>query len=355
MSEEKKYAPINVGQVCKTLWSKRAFFVRVWIITFVLSCVWIFPRPRYYKCEVSIAPESKDKSSGGSLSSLASSFGLNIGNMMGSSDAIYPQLYPELFESTDFLVGILDIRVTMADGEVSTDYYTYMKEYQKPNYLTYPLDYCKESIRNLFKKEEAPIKGKNGKRFDPFHLNQDVTELLESIEGKIKCTYSKTTEVVTIVVTDQDPLVCALMADSIKVRLQNFITNYRTQKARIDYEHYKKITMEAKNTYEKARQLYATFADANQEVSLASFKSKEEDLENDMQLKYNIYTAMNTRLEAAMAKVQERTPAFTTLKNATVPAKPAGPKRVIFVLVMLVLSTLGGALWIYRKQLTEWF
>ena len=76
-------------------------------------------------------------------------------------------------------------------------------------------------------------------------------------------------------------------------------------------------------------------------------------MENDMQLKYNIYTAMNTRLEAAMAKVQETTPVFTTLQNATVPIKPAGPKRVLFVIGMLFLATLGTIVYIYRKEMTK--
>ena len=74
-----------------------------------------------------------------------------------------------------------------------------------------------------------------------------------------------------------------------------------------------------------------------------------------MQAKYNIYTAMSTRLEAAAAKVQESTPAFTELKNATVPIKPAGPKRMIFVAVMLFLATYGTIIHLYRKELKEWF
>ena len=88
---------------------------------------------------------------------------------------------------------------------------------------------------------------------------------------------------------------------------------------------------------------------------MKSVQSKIEDLENEMQLKYNIYTALNTRLEAALAKVQENTPAFITLQNATVPVKPAGPKRVFFVAIMLVLATFGTIVYIARKELKEWF
>ena len=134
-----------------------------------------------------------------------------------------------------------------------------------------------------------------------------------------------------------------------------FITDYRTKKSRIDYEFYKKLTAEAKHEYEKARQKYASFSDANMDIVLESYRAKRDDLENDMQLKYNTYSTLNTQLQAAMAKVQENTPAFTTLTNATVPIKPAGPKRMIFVAAMLFLATIGTITHLFHKELIKWF
>ena len=71
---------------------------------------------------------------------------------------------------------------------------------------------------------------------------------------------------------------------------------------------------------------------------LTTYKARVEKLENDMQAKYNIYTAMNTQLQAARAKLQEATPAFTIIESASVPVKPAGPKRMIISIVMMILS-----------------
>lgn len=350
---DKRTTGVDLLRLIKTLWHKKRLFVKVWVITFVLSCVWILPQPRYYTSEVSVAPESADSKDIGSLSSLASNFGVNIGN--GSSDAIYPQLYPDLFKSTNFLVGLFDIQVTTKDGDVSTDYYTYLTKHQKENLLLWPLNSSINWIKSLFKEEETMGQPAGGKRFDPFRLSRKTSEVMNSLQGKVNCSYSRTTEVVTIQVTDQDPLVCALMVDSIKEHLQAFITDYRTKKARIDYEHYKKLTDEARAAYDAARSRYASFADSYTSVSLKSIEVKMEALENDMQIKYNIYTAMNNRLEAAMAKVQENTPVFTELKNATVPVKPAGPKRMIFVAAMLFLATMGTIAYQLRQELREWF
>ena len=351
--ENKKKLNIDIRKIFNTCISRKWLFFKVWGITFVLACVWIFPQPRYYTAEVSIAPEGSSNEDVGSLASLASSFGVSLGN--GSGDAIYPQLYPDLFSSTQFMVNLMDIRVKTLDGEVETDYFTYLKEHQKQNVLTAPFRWVGDQVKSLFKKEDHRIPGKDGQRFNPFQLSKKDTEVFSKAMDNIVCTYSRTTDVVTINVTDQDALVCALMADSVKAHLQEYITDYRTKKSRIDYEHYKTLTNEARQAYDKARIAYASYADSHQEVYLLSAKTKLDDLENEMQLKYNIYTAMNTRLEAAQAKVQENTPVFTTLANATVPVKPAGPKRMIFVAAMLFLATSGTVVHIFRKELKEWF
>ena len=353
MEEKKDKIRIDFSEVAKKIWEKKRLFIKVWIITFILSCVWIFPQPRYYTSTVSIAPESSNSKEMGGLAAMASNFGINMGG--STSDAIYPQLYPDLLKSSEFLVGLLDIQIETKDGKIKTDYYTYLKDKQKQNILLLPWNSFRDWISSLTEKKEAPIKGKNGKRFDPFRLNKETKDIIDNVSENINCTYSRTTDVVTITVKDQDPLACALLADSIKEHLQSFITEYRTKKSRVDYEYYKRLTAEAKNNYDKARMRYASFSDANEDVILQSVRSKITDLENEMQLKYNVYSAMNTRLEAAQAKVQESTPVFTTLNNATVPVKPAGPKRMIFVAAMLFLSTLGTIAHLYRRELREWF
>lgn len=344
---------IDFKQIWATLLSKKKLFFKVWGITFVLSCLVILPQPRYYTTEVSVAPESADAKEVGSLASLASNFGINLGN--GSSDAIYPLLYPDLFESTKFIVGLLDIKIRTKDGEIETDYYTYMKNHQKKNFLLWPFRSIKRWVTSFFAEKEADIPGKDGKRFNPFELSKTTSGIVKEVQENIQCTYSRTTDIVTIKVTDQDPLVCALLADSIKQHLQDFVTNYRTKKSRVDLEYYNMLTAEAKANYDKARMKYAAFSDASTNVSLRSVELKMQDMENDMQAKYNIYTAMSARLEAAMAKVQENTPAFTELKNATVPVKPAGPKRMIFVVAMLFLATCGTIVYLYHKELIKWF
>ena len=352
MSQQKNKETIDFVKIIKTSWGRKKLFFKVWGITFALACLWIFPQPRYYKCDVMLAPEMASENVGGSLSSIASNFGINLGG--ANNDAIYPELYPDLLSSNEFIIGVLGTQVTTLDKSLTTDYYTYLSKHQKTNWLTQPFIDATKAIKRLF--TEQPVGSAGGaKTLDPFILSEYDYIITEIAKKKILCYVNKKTEVITITFTDQDPYVAATMADSVKQRLQDHIINYRTNKARIDVMHYKRLADSALVEYNQAADKYSRFCDRNQNITLQTVISERDKLENEMQMKLNTYTAMNTQLEATKVKLQERTPAFTTLKSATVPIKPAGPKRMIFVAAMLFLATFVTIISINFKEVSKLF
>ncbi len=348
MSEQNKKNVIDLSKVAKTLWAKKRTFVKVWVIVFILSVIWIMPQPRSYTCNVSLAPELMGDNIAGGLSSIASSFGFDIGSG-GGYDAIYPTLYPDLMESNRFVVDLMSIEVTTMDNELTTDYYTYLTKHQKKNWLTWPFKKLTYIVKGWFSsKKSGP--GENAK-LDAFRLSEYDFRLVESVKKKILCSVDKKTEVVTITVKDQDPLICATMADSACKHLQDYIIAYRTSKARLDVEHFTRLVENSKKDYDEALLKYSLFYDNNKGAVRQTILAEMTKLENDMQLKLNTYNAMCTQLEMAKSKLQEFTPAFTVLQTATVPIKPSEPKRMIFVAGMLILSTMVAAFWMVRKQL----
>ncbi len=341
--ESSKSAPVGVNypEVWRRIWSKRRLFYKVLPVTFVLSSIYICALPRYYSTETQMAPETENGFSGGSIGSLASSFGIDL-NTEGT-DAITPMLYPDLLEDNGFITSLFNIKVTNEDGDLHTTYYDYLLKHQKKSPWGAPLSW----VRNLFKKSEPVV----DKPLDPYHLSKTEDNIASIIRKNITCTVDKKTGVITIGVNDQDRVICKAIADSTRMHLQEYITEYRTNKARIDMEYYTVLTDQARKDYDEARQLYARYSDSHNGNTIASIRSKIEDLENDVQLKYNTYTTINTQLQAAIAKVQERTPAFTLLKGAAVPLKPSKPKRMIFVAVMLFLATAVTSCYILREIL----
>ena len=344
MEEKKEMEVIDLRVVFKKIWSRRKLFYKVLPVVFILSCIYIFSIPRYYTSDTKLAPELGNSMSGGTLGSIASSFGIDLGEMQ-TSDAITPLLYPDLMEDNKFVAELFDVKVASEDGEINTTYYDYLDKKQKKVWWSYPIGW----IKKLFKSKDKKKGGKG--EFNPYYLSRKQDGVVNAMRDNILLKVDKKTGVITISVTAQDPLIAKSLTDSVRVKLQAFITDYRTNKARIDEKYYKKLVDEAKADYEKARRLYGSYADSNTDVMLVSFRAKQNDLENDMQLKYNTYTTLMTQYQASKAKVQERTPAFTLLKGASVPIKPSGPKRMLFVIGVLLLSIFGTAFWIVRKDL----
>ena len=114
-----------------------------------------------------------------------------------------------------------------------------------------------------------------------------------------------------------------------------------------------KLFEEAEAQYTKSRLKYATFCEANTNVVLKSVESKMEELENDMQLKHNIYTQVVEQLQMAKAKVQERTPAFTTLQNATVPVKHSNTPKVFILILFVFLAFIVRLAILIKKNYKE--
>ena len=345
---------IDFGKIFQDLLKHKRLYYKVLPITFVVAAIFALSLPNYYKCTVQLSPEMSGSSSSKSgLLSLASSFGVNLGTASGGmgTEALFPTLYPDLVNSTDFKTTLFHVPVTIEgdkeEGEKdrTMSYYTYLKDEQKSPWWSAAIGGTIKFIVGLFKEKKE-----GEEKLDPFRLTREQAEIVKAIDKKVVCDVDKKTMVITIDVTDQNPVICATMADTVKTRLQKFITDYRTSKARVDLEYNKKIYKETKARYEKARQLYAEFMDSNQDIILQTVRQKQTDLENEMQLQYNAYTQVASQMLAAEAKVQQETPAFTTLQSATVPVKKEGPKRAQMCLIFLFLAFLGTTAFILYKE-----
>ena len=345
---EDQESSIDFGKLFRDLLKHRKLFFKVLATTFIVACVYTLSLPNYYQCTVTLSPEMSGSKSTGGLASLASSFGVNLkGAMSNNTEALFPTLYPELMNSTIFKTGLFAIPVTIegdkeaGEPDRTMTYYEYLAKEQKTTWWG-------AAIKGLFSlfKEEKPL----SEEVDPFRLTKEQARIVKMIDKKIICDVDKKTMVISIDVTDQDPVICATMADSVKVRLQQAITDYRTSKARVDLEYDKRMYEEAKQRYDKAVDAYVRFADGNQKIFLQTVRQKQSKLEDEMQLQRSIYQQLAGQVQQAEMKVQEATPAFTTLQNATVPVRKSGPARSKIVLIFLFLAFLATTAWVFYKE-----
>ena len=158
MKEQK--SSIDYGKLLKDLLKHKKLYYKVLAITFVVACVYAMSLPSYYKCKVTLSPEMSTTRSSSSLASLASSFGVNLKGMSNNSEALFPTLYPDLMNSTNFLTGLFTIPVTIegnkkkGEPDRTMTYYEYLTTEQKRTWwsaaiggASFPFDQETDSCR----------------------------------------------------------------------------------------------------------------------------------------------------------------------------------------------------------------
>ena len=349
---------IDLLELAGKVWAERRLVLKWCGVAVIVALIVGFSIPKEYTTTVMLAPEVEGGSrSLGGLSALAGMAGVNM-NAGESSDALYPELYPDIVSSVGFTTELFPVFVEDEEGELKTTLYNYLKEEQRSPWwsaiLSFPFK-CIGWITSLFRDEEEENVGQG---IDPFRLTKDETSVVKMLNERISVSVDKRTSVITLSVTMQDPLISATMTDTVMQKLQNYITEYRTNKARHDLDFTQKLYDEAQKKYYVAQQAYADYVDMNQNISLRSVQTRQERLQNEMNLAYNLYNQTAQQLQLAKAKVQENTPVYTIVQAATVPLKASKPSKLMllvgFVFLAGVMSVgwvlFGKGLWSSLKQ-----
>lgn len=349
MENTKKNNEIDILGIIKKVLKEGRLLLSFILIFAVIGVIVALNKQKIYTTTVILAPEI---SGGGSLpeslSSIASMVGVNLGNSGGGVDAIYPQIYPDVLTSSDFIINLFDVQVKQENDSLYKTYYDHIINDAKIPFWAYPSIWISELL-----KDKDAEQG-NNTRINNFKLTKKQNDILNFVRSNISCIVDKNTNVISISVNDFDPVVSATMADTIQKQLQQYITMYRTKKARNDVEYAQKLYDEARQQYVKARQAYGSYADANEDLLLESYKTKRDDLENEMQLRYNIYNQIAQQLQLAKAKVQEQTPVFSIIQGATVPLKASSMPRSFLVIIYMFVGVLADAAWVlYLRDIVK--
>ncbi len=341
-SEEQE---IDLLELAQKVWAERKLVFKACGIAVLVALVVAFSIPKEYATSVTLAPESGGRSTSSSMSALAAMAGVNLGSSSGE-DALSPELYPDIVSSTPFLVDLFNIRVKDQEEKIDTTLYAYLKDEQRSAWwgtvLSAPFKLVGWTM-SLFK-DKPEDEGEAV--LDPFRLTPEESGIAQALNQRISVTADKKTGITTLTVTMQDPLISASLTDTVMHCLQNYITDYRTNKARHDLAFTEKLYAEAKSNYEEAQKKYASFVDANQNIILLSYRAEQERLQNEMNLAYQVYTQVSQQLQMAKAKVQEITPVYTVVQPATVPLRAAKPNKMMILIGFVFLAGVGSVGWI---------
>lgn len=360
MTENQNYMPpiqeeeemtIDWMEYVRKLWDIRKLLFKVAILATVVGVIIALTTPKNYTVNVVLAPETTGKGVNRSMANLASMLGVGSMAQGNEADALNVLLYPQILSSNPFILDLLDTPVSTINN-ADTTLMGYLTEYTRQSLVSKVLSLpmtAATSIINLFKEEETGI---GERKSSHFHLTKKEYNAIKGVRQLISSEVDKKTGITNISVTMQDPMVAALLADTVLQKLKEHITQYRVAKANDDLVFWEKIYEQRKAEYYASQKKYAEYADANKHVILESVRIEQARLQNEANLAYQIYNQVATQLQNARAKVQECKPAFAVVEPASVPLKHSGPsgvKTLLGVLFMALAFTVGWKLYMKDK------
>ena len=306
-------------------------------IGLVIGVIVAISIPKQYTVEVTLSPEMGNNKEGG-LSGLAASF-LGSGVTMGDgTDALNASLSADIVSSTPFLLELSAMDIPVTKNEVMT-LNTYLDEETSP-WWSYVIGFpgmVIGGVKSLFT-EEDEIASFDKTSQGAIELSKKESKKIAALKKMITASVDKKTSMTSVTATFQDPKVAAVVADSVVKKLQEYIIDYRTFKAKEDCIYLEKLFKERQQEYYAAQKKYADYLDSHDNIVLQSVRAEQERLQNDMSLAYQVYSQVASQLQVARAKVQEEKPVFAVVEPAVVPLEPSGTSRKVYVLAFIFLS-----------------
>ncbi|MDE7134077.1 MAG: hypothetical protein K2N86_02205 [Rikenellaceae bacterium] len=304
---------------------------RVTVITgvvVILGVVYALSVPRMYTAKAELVMEKKSSQSG--LSGAMNMLGLS--SMGGGEDGITIELAPTIIKSIPFMLEFENAQISLvnppagAPGKLS--FSEYLSDYQRKPWW---------SPKGSKKKESG---GKNS------NTKYDITDSQRSFLLAARSTFEvvsdKKSTVMTLSATTQDPLASVILVDSLTSKLQQYLINYQTGKAKQELDMALVIAEAARERYYKCQEEYSKVVDKNLNPNKKSVQAYLERLMSDVDIASQTYRAAASQVDVARAKVSENTPSFTILTPPLFDESPSEPKRKLICVVALILGLFFG-------------
>ncbi|KAA9349459.1 Wzz/FepE/Etk N-terminal domain-containing protein [Larkinella humicola] len=339
---ESYWLGLSPGRLVKLLWKRR---VRLLLITAFFSITGIIvsflQRPEYIS-EARIMPEISQGSGDliKRLATVAGFAGLELGET-GSVDAVRPDLYPKVLQSTPFVLALMNKRVPTQDGG-QTSVAAMLSEtdsWFEKKWFSF------DKKADNFRANVSP---------HTIRLTQDQQDLLEDIQQRVSAQMDTRSGVITVSAQMPDPVAVAAVTQITLDYLTRYVSNYRTEKVRRDLEFYTNRVKEAKRRFERAQYSMFHYTDQHKYMVVQTATMEKQRIEAELTIAQAVYTELAKQFEQAKIKVQEQTPVFKVLEPATIPLKRSSPRRTNLVLLFTLTGLVLGGLSCTAVDLDAW-
>lgn len=331
---------IDYKELIGKVWLGRKFIMKVTVGFIILGLISAFTMTRKYTTTVTLVPELGKSSSSSSFRNITSMLGLGGSLSEGTADAYNVTVYPEVVASIPFATRLFDIRVSDEENEIDTTLIGYLtrEQFSISGLVIKP-------ILSLFLTDSI-----ESDKVDVFRLTKKQSNIVEYLNKAIMVDVDKKSGETTINVTMDNPVIAATVADTVCSYLREFITDYRTKKAREDLDNYQKIAAESYKKYLNASRAYAYYQDHNRGLILNAAISEGTRLSNELNIASQVYSQSKLQAEAARGKLIDEKPVFAIIQPASVPLLPDNSRKKVLLIWTFIGFVLSSVWVLYGKE-----
>ncbi len=353
---------IDLLELAKTIWNKRMFILKIVGIGAFLGVIVALLSPKEYKSTSTLMPEYSTESQGGAsslLSQYGGLLGISGGSYNSNSNAIRVDLYPNIVQSTNFQLQLMQQPFYFSDLDTTATLFEYYTELNSAGVLGFVAEYTiglpGKILGAILPKQElmTSVPGASEESL-VLNLSKEEFEVIETLRGKISASLDEQSGIVSVTVTLPDNVAAAAVTEYTIRELTEYLTDYRTEKVLRDLTFVEEQLATAEVRFEAAQLALAEFRDSNQGNLSARAQTDEQRLNSEYQIAFNLYNSLTQQYEEAKLKVQETTPVFKTLEPVQVPVNDETSGAMILI-IFIMLSSIGSIGWIFVTPLIEQF
>ena len=353
---------IDLFELVKAIWIKRMFIVKIVVIGGIVGVLAALLSPKEYKSTATLMPEYSTESQGGASSLLrqyGGLLGMSGGTYASNSNAIRVDLYPNIVQSTNFQLKLMDQPFYFSDIDATATLFEYYTELNSPGILGFLAAYTIGLPGKIFgailpKKELMTSAPGETKESMVLNLTKDEVDVISFLRQKITASLDEESGIVSVSVTLPDNIAAAAVTEYTITELTEYLTEYRTEKVLRDLTFVEEQLAMAKARFEEAQLTLAEFRDSNQGTLSAKAQTEEQRLNSEYQVAFNLYNGLTQQYEEAKLKVQEETPVFKTLEAVQVPLEDETSGTMILLMYILI-SGIASIGWVFVHPLIEQF
>lgn len=350
---------MNYLALIQEIFSKKKNLLVFASVGLFLGVLIAFTTPKEYQSSSYILLESEGSgNSFGQMGAFAGLAGINMSQLQAGQMALTSEIFPDVIHSRDFLGEISkeEFKFESKSGQVQTVGEYYYQE-RPSNIVKKTLNFVisiPAIISGWFSKPDplpSDLAESVGSQSD--YLSLTGQEMFAIGELKKRILIEQKGKMIRLNVSMPEPVIAAQVNSMVLERLIAYVTEYKVGRQRRNIEFIEERVKETEQKFNEAQMRLASFRDSNQGLISQRARTREEQLQFEFNIAYNVYNSLKQELEQATIQLKKETPIFTVLEKAAIPLGPSKPNKPLILVFSIFLGLLAGFLFNLYKVLAQ--